>query len=146
MSFHFIERTWSEFIDSYGGGDDFILSILKNNLVLIGMDRLRFFFERELPLVSKEVIHDREVQLNKLREKIDKLFFDDQSLAYLKVKEFINLKCRIFLMKSNIIPNSKKDLLHKMKEKYPKYHKALTSLTIKNAQDRYTKLEGGYYD
>lgn len=139
-NFHLIENDTEEFYDGYGEGDDFIISVLKNHLLIQGDEYIRSFLEMDLPVVSKKVIHDREVKLKKLKNKIDSLLFSEQPIVFEKIKEFIKLQCRIFLMKSNIIPQSNKELFKYMKEKYPKYYKAYKSLKRKNAKDIYIKL------
>src|SRR3989338_5457683 len=103
-NFNFIENEESHFNDAYGDGDDFIISILKNHLLIQGDEYIRLFLERDLPIVSKKVIHDRELQLNKLQKKIDKLLIDNQPIIYEKIKEYIKLEIRINLMKRGIIP------------------------------------------
>lgn len=139
-NFNFIENSVEEFNKRYQEGDDFIISILKNNLLLAGDDYIRFFLQRNLPSISKEVIHERELQLNNLKKKIDKLLHDDQPIAYEKIKEFIRLKIRILLLKSNVVPISNKNLFDIMKKSYQIYYKIYNNLNIKNARDSYLKL------
>lgn len=139
-NFHLIENDAGEFNNNYAEGDDFILSILKNHILLQGDDYIRYFLEKDLPIVSKKIIHDREVKLKKLKDKIDALLFSEQPILFEKVKEFIKLQCRVFLMKSNITPQSNKELLEYMKEKYPAYYKAYKSLKRNNFKNIYIKL------
>lgn len=145
-NFHYIERSINEFTESYDECDDFIISVLKNNIILLGADYLRPYFELDLPKVSKKVIDEREKQLKELKEKIDKIFFDDPVLFHEKVRELIKLKCRLLLMKLNIVPASNKELLEKIKESYPLYFKAYTTLKQSNAKDVYLKMEIRYYE
>ena len=140
-NFNFIEYDIKEFNDAYDDGDDFLISVLKNHILLQGDHYLRFDLERGLPVVSKKVIHDRELQLNSLKSKIDELFFQDQPIVCDKIKEYIKLKVRIMLIKENIIPISNKHLFDLMKKDYLKYYKAYNNLNIKNATNIYTELE-----
>lgn len=140
-NFNFIEYDTKEFGDSYDDGDDFLVSVLKNHILLQGDDYIRFFMERDLPVVSKKVIHERELQLNRLKNKIDKLFFQDQPIVYDKIKDYIKLKVRIMLMKQGIVPTSNKDLFNLMKRYHLTYYKAHGSLSRKNAESTYTRLE-----
>lgn len=138
--FHFIEQDRGEFNEAYEEGDDFILSLLKNNIILIDYGHLRYFFEKDLPVVSIKTIYESEVKLKRLSSKLDQLVIQDQPLVFEKTKEYIKLKCRIFLLRSNIVPKSNKELMKLTKEKYTKYYKAYKNLTRKNAKDIYIRL------
>ena len=140
-NFNFIEYDIKEFNDAYDDGDDFLISVLKNHILLQGDYYLRFDLERGLPAVSKKVIHDREIQLNNLKIKIDELFFQDQPIVCDKIKEYIKLKVRIMLMKKDIIPLSNKNLFDLMKQYYLKYYRAYNNLNMKDAANIYTDLE-----
>ena len=139
--FHFIEHDLEEFDDAYNDGDDFILSLLKNNIILADHGHfLRYFFERDLPAVSIKIIHENEQKIKRLSSKLDKMIFQDQPLVFEKTKEYIKLKCRIFLLRSNTVPKSNKELMKLMREKYKKYHKAYETITRKNAKDTYIEV------
>jgi len=141
-NFNFIENEESHFNDAYGDGDDFIISILKNHLLIQGDEYIRLFLERDLPIVSKKVIHDRELQLNKLQKKIDKLLIDNQPIIYEKIKEYIKLEIRINLMKRGIIPTSNKNFFEIMKTEYRDHYLSYKNLTRNNAKNTYIKLAG----
>jgi len=139
-NFNFIQNELSEFYEGYENGNDFILAILKNHILLQGDDIIRILLERDLPIVSKKVIHEREVQLNELKNKIDKLIFEDHPIAYEKTKEFIKSKVRLMLMKSNVVPVSNRNLFDIMKKQFPKYYESHKNLSRKNTRDTYLKL------
>lgn len=140
--FHFIEYDTSDFNNGYDEGDDFVISLLKNNLLLIDNNHqyLRRFFEKDLPIISIKTIHGNEDRLNELNLKIRNLVIHDHPLVYEKTKEYIKLKCRLFLLKSNIIPKSNKELMALMKERYPQYYKSYKNVSRKNAKETYIKL------
>jgi predicted nucleotidyltransferase len=140
-NFNFIEYDIKEFNDAYNDGDDFLISVLKNHILLQGDEHIHFLMKRGLPTVSKKVIHDREIQLNNLKIKIDELFFQDQPIVCDKIKEYIKLKVRIMLMKKDIIPLSNKNLFDLMKQYYLKYYRAYNNLNMKDAANIYTDLE-----
>ncbi len=139
-NFNFIENDFEEFQGGYRSGDDFIVSILKNHILLFGEDYIRFFLQKDIPIISEKVIHDRELQLNNLKKKIDEFLHEDQPIAYEKIKEFIRLKVRLQLLRSNIVPISNKNLFDIMRKKFPKYYKAYKSLTRENVRDTYLEL------
>ena len=139
-NFHLIEITIGEFKDSHEKGDDFIVSILKNHLLLQGEGYIRQFLEKGLPAVSKKVVYDKELELKRLGDKIDSLISAEQPIAFEKIKEFIKLQCRISLMKSNIVPQSNKELFKYMKERYPEQYRPYIALKRENARDTYIKL------
>ena len=138
--FNIIQYSQESFMDSYDSGDDFIISVLKNHLALQGLDYLRYFLERDIPVVSKKTIHKREQELLSLMKKIDKLLHENQPIAYDKIREFIKLKVRIMLMKSNIIPISRKNLFDLMKVRFKEYCQGYNKLTQKNMHLVYSKL------
>jgi len=141
-NFNFIENTQSNFQDAYHEGDDFIISILKNHILIEGNKNIRYYLERNLPIISEQVIHDREIQLNKLQKKIDRFILDNLPLLYEKTKEYIKLRIRINFLKKGIIPSSNRNLLDMMRKEYRDYYKAYKELTRKNAKLTYVKLAG----
>lgn len=139
-NFNFIEYEKMEFEKMYDEGDDFIISISKNNILLQGDSYIRRFLERDVPIVSKDLIRKKEGQINELKKKIDKFLHDDQPIAYEKIKEFIRLKVRLLLIKSNIVPISNKNLFDIMKKQFRKYYNAYNNLNMENLGDTYLEL------
>jgi len=133
-NFNYINKSIVEFSKEFEEGDDLLISIFKNNMIMYGNDFLRPYFEIGLPSIGKNVIDDREKALEKMRHKIDVLYREDNKQMLVDIfKRYILLKARIELIrKENKIPSTKQETLNRMEKIDKKLIEAYNTVNIKN--------------
>ncbi len=117
-NFNYIDKDIAEFNKEFEEGDDLLISIFKNNLIMYGNDFLRHYFEKGLPNIGKNVIDDREKALEKMKHKIDSLYREDNNQMLVEVfKRYVLLKSRVELIRRlNKIPSTKQETLNEMRK------------------------------
>ena len=148
---HIIQKTESEINNNLNKGDDFLISILKNNIIYY--DSKDFFYDLmkvDMRSIPHDLIIDREKQLEILRKQI---------LADLKknrleegvenFKKFFLLSSRIELLRYSLtqpysldyVPITKKDTLNKIsklkKENIMELYDSINKTNLKRMVERY---------
>ena len=133
-NFNYIDKSISEFEKEFEEGDDFIISILTNNIILYGNDFLRSYFEKGLPSIGMGVIDDREKLLEDMKGKIARLYRENNEQMLLEAfKKYVLAKARIELIrKENKIPSTKQETLDEMKKIDKKLVLAYNTATLDN--------------
>lgn len=112
-----IEKDKAEFEREYLLGHDLILASLMKGIVLHDRSFLPFFFAKALPLPSEEIIQQKMVHLEKLKQRAFILLREkdaEEALSYFR--RFLLEKARFLLLQKGIIPCSKKEIWEKIKK------------------------------
>lgn len=127
---HLIQYTKSEFNNLFLEGDDFILSILLNNII-IHDPQLEFYsyLTKEMPKVSGKVIQEREQQLEKQRKIYLSYYKQNLPEEFIKNIILFNLMMkRLQYIKKGVILTTNKDVLRKIHEDNPEMYNLLLKL------------------
>lgn len=127
---HLIQYTKSEFNNLFLEGDDFILSILLNHIIIYD-PQLEFYsyLTKEMPKVSGKVIQEREQQLEKQRKIYLSYYKQNLPEEFIKNIILFNLMMkRLQYLKKGIILTTNKDVLNKIYEDNQDRYKLLLKL------------------
>jgi len=134
---HIIIKTQQEIEKDYMINDDFIISILANNLLLYddGYFRQKFLIRDSLPLISGRTVLIREDKIKKEKEVL-KMLLDSSDTIDLSAwfeKHIIN-EARLILLKNDKIPGSKQNVLNEIKKLSTQLYKLYKMNNPKNVK------------
>ncbi len=127
---HLIQYTKSEFNNLFLEGDDFILSILFNHII-IHDPQLEFhsYLTKEMPKVSGKVIQEREQQLERQRKVYLSYYKQNLPEEFIKNIILFNLMVkRLQYLKKGIVLTTNNDVLRKIHKDNPDMYRILLKL------------------
>lgn len=140
---HLIQYTKSEFNNLFLEGDDFILSILLNHIIMHD-PHLEFhsYLTKEMPKVSGKVIQEREQQLEKQRKVYLSCYKQNLPEEFIKNIILFNLMTkRLQYLKKGIILTTNNDVLRKIHRDNPTVYGLLLKLKEYAEKRKFPSME-----